>query len=226
MDNLNSSGEVVNQALRELDFINSWLGGNAVTLAGVMSLLASADSTRTLAFADLGCGSGEMLRIISKRTVQFGNKKEFVGIDANPNIVAYAKKWSNGFPDLKFECLNIFSEEFRAQKFDIILTTLFLHHFSKSQLVILFRQLRDQARIGIVVNDIHRHPLAYHAIRVLTRLFSKSDMVKHDAPLSVLRAFKRNEIKAILAEAGIHNYSLTWKWAFRWSLIISSGTSA
>jgi hypothetical protein len=45
-------------------------------------------------------------------------------------------------------------------------------------------------------------------------------MVKYDAPLSVQRAFKRNELELILEKAGIMNYKLRWKWAFRWQLII------
>lgn len=70
------------------------------------------------------------------------------------------------------------------------------------------------------MNDIHRHPLAYHSIKLLTDLFSQSAMVKFDAPLSVLRAFSKNELNDILQRAGITDFSLNWKWAFRWQLII------
>jgi hypothetical protein len=76
--------------------------------------------------------------------------------------------------------------------------------------------------VGIVVNDLHRHWLAYHAIKILTRLFSKSAMVKYDAPLSVLRGFTRGELADILKKAGIVQYTLKWKWAFRWQIIIRS----
>jgi len=80
--------------------------------------------------------------------------------------------------------------------------------------------LKNQVKTAIIVNDIHRHPLAYYSIKWLTSLFSKSSMVKFDAPLSVLRAFKRNELKSILKKAGVENYQLRWRWAFRWQLII------
>jgi hypothetical protein len=45
-------------------------------------------------------------------------------------------------------------------------------------------------------------------------------MVKFDAPLSVLRAFSKTELNDILYKAGITEFSLKWKWAFRWQLII------
>ncbi|MEQ9414600.1 MAG: SAM-dependent methyltransferase, partial [Cyclobacteriaceae bacterium] len=64
------------------------------------------------------------------------------------------------------------------------------------------------------------HWFAYHSIRLLTKWFSKSPMVQFDAPVSVLRAFHRSDIISILKDAGINNYSLKWKWAFRWQLII------
>jgi hypothetical protein len=67
---------------------------------------------------------------------------------------------------------------------------------------------------------LHRHPVAYYSIKALTNLFSGSYLVKNDAPLSVLRAFRKKELQNLLLAAGIKNYSLRWKWAFRWQLIL------
>ncbi|HZK64528.1 MAG TPA: SAM-dependent methyltransferase, partial [Puia sp.] len=60
------------------------------------------------------------------------------------------------------------------------------------------------------------------AIRILTALFSRSYLVKNDAPLSVLRGFKKNDLVAILDKAGIRDYSIRWQWAFRWLIIVPS----
>lgn len=222
MDDLDCRGEVVDQTLRELDFINHWLGGNAVTLNGLQSLWKTIPKNEKLIIADLGCGSGEMLRLITKLAGEEERQVDLIGMDANPNITLYAQKHSTGFANIKIEATNIFSDEFRKQKFDIVLATLFLHHFTKDELIRIFSSLKNQANHGIIINDIHRHPLAYYSIKFLTRLFSKSAMVKFDAPLSVLRAFKKEELKNILQKAGIEKYQLRWKWAFRWQLVIIS----
>jgi 2-polyprenyl-3-methyl-5-hydroxy-6-metoxy-1,4-benzoquinol methylase len=222
MDDLEFHDEVVFQTLRELDFINQWLGGNAVTLKGVEKIWKSIPKKQSISIADLGCGSGEMLRLIAKKAREQHRNVKLMGIDANPHIVDYARTHSKDFNTIHFEALNIFSEEFKARNFDLIIATLFLHHFSDDELVSLFISLKKQAAIGIIVNDIHRHPLAYYAIKWLTSLFSRSSMVKYDAPLSVLRAFKSNELTSILEKAGVKNYELKWKWAFRWQLIIFS----
>lgn len=222
MDDLNCEGEVVYQTLRELDVINHWLGGNAVTLSALQKVWSPIPQQQNLSIADLGCGSGEMIRIIARLARKQNREVTLHGFDANPHITAYATAHSTGFQNVSFDAANVFDAGFQNQKFDIILATLFTHHFSDQELTELFRALKQQARVGVIINDIHRHPLAYYSIRWLTKLFSKSSMVQYDAPLSVLRAFKKSELKKILASAGITHYSLTWRWAFRWQLIIST----
>lgn len=220
MDNLDCSGEVVHQTLRELDVINQWLGGNTVTLDALKSVMRALSNQQSLTIADLGCGSGEMLKIIARLAKKQNRKVALTGIDANPSIIAYAQNHARTFPEIVFEATDVLSDSFRERKFDIVIATLFFHHFSTEQLVSLFSGLKKQTREAIIVNDIHRHPLAFYSIRWLTHLFSKSSMVRYDAPLSVLRAFRKQELKEILFKAGIERYSLTWKWAFRWQLII------
>jgi 2-polyprenyl-3-methyl-5-hydroxy-6-metoxy-1,4-benzoquinol methylase len=216
MDDLQCNGEVVHQTLRELEFINRWLGGNAVTLEGVAQL---AKGYNRLAIADLGCGGGDMLKMLAI----WGRKNKvsltLTGIDANPHIIEFAQNNCRDYPEINFEVMDIFSTEFQQKKYDIILGTLFYHHFGQQDLIHIFSTLKLQTRIGLIINDIHRHPLAFYSIRILTKLFSKSAMVKFDAPLSVLRAFTRDELKEILSLSGILRYEVRWKWAFRWQVV-------
>lgn len=222
MDDLSCSGEVLNRTLKELDVINKWLGGNTVTTDGIEWLLKDHQNTRHLTIADLGCGSGQMLKLLT----QWGEKNKLqlsiTGFDANKNIIAYAKQHLNGLTNVELTVLDIFSAEFKTFKFDIVTGTLFFHHIPSEELIELLRRLKNQVRIGIVINDIHRHWIAFHSIRLLTKLFSKSDMVKYDAPLSVLRAFSKKELINMLTEAGITDFTIKWRWAFRWQVTIKA----
>jgi hypothetical protein len=116
----------------------------------------------------------------------------------------------------------VFDPSLLQEQFDIITATLFLHHFKEEELIQLLKTWKQQARLGIVINDLHRHPFAYYSIKALTSLFSRSAMVKFDAPLSVLRGFTRDEWLFLLKNAGISKYTLRWRWAFRWQIIIPS----
>ena len=217
MDDLTCSGPVIRQTLRELEVINSWLGGNKVTIDGVRELVKDIPP-RLLTLADLGCGGGDIARLLLSKLERAGHTLVITGVDANPDIVAIAAEHHGHI--MRFVVMDIFSEEFRRMKFDIVTATLFFHHFTSSQLAGFIRQLLTQVNVGIVINDIHRHWLSYHSIRMLTGLFSRSPMVRHDAPVSVMRAFRRQEMKDILDAAGATNYAIRWRWAFRWQVVV------
>ena len=219
MDDLDCAGEVLEQTLRDLEFINKWLGGNKITLRAIQQLLTSFPD-RVITIADLGCGSGEMLRVIDSWGRKKNLKLNLVGIDANPHIIAIAKNNLKNCPHVQLQTQNIFSNEFRDQQYDIVIGTLFYHHFANDQLTEFFKRLKQQVSLGYIINDIHRHWLAYYSIKILTKFFSKSAMVKYDAPLSVLRAFKKSELQRILQSSQVKNFTICWKWAFRWQVIV------
>jgi 2-polyprenyl-3-methyl-5-hydroxy-6-metoxy-1,4-benzoquinol methylase len=222
MDDLNCTGHILDQTLRELEIINKWLGGNKITISALANLLQGYSAAAEVTIVDLGCGGGDMLRIIDGWGKRKNLRLKLIGIDANPYIVDFAKRNLKDYPHIQFQTLNIFSEDFQNQKYDIVVGTLFYHHFSNDQLVQFFCGLKHQIRIGFILNDIHRHWLAYYSIKLLTRTFSKSAMVKYDAPLSVLRAFKKEEVIQILETAGFKEIFIRWKWAFRWQVIVKA----
>lgn len=216
MDDLHLSGEALRRNLKELEIINTWLGGFR-TVTGALGRLPAAGPLR---LADLGCGGGDTLRAIAR----WANKKQvplqLLGFDANAFMVDYARHKCRAYPNIEISRQDVFSRAFQSQQFDVITCSLFCHHFRDQELVGLLRQLRGQARVALIINDLHRHPLAYYSIKWITRLLPCSHLVRHDAPLSVLRAFTRQELKNLLQQAGFGAYSLRWSWAFRWQIII------
>ena len=79
--------------------------------------------------------------------------------------------------------------------------------------------MKENASAGFFINDLHRHPLAWYSIKLITTAFSKSYLVKNDAPLSVARGFKINEWRRLMKQAVINNFTIEWKWAFRHLII-------
>lgn len=219
MDDFESNGIVLEQTLKELKTINKLLGGNYVTTSALRKILLRYPQNN-YQIADLGCGGGDMIRIMAKWAKSNGHKCHFVGIDANPNIIEFAKKNLSDIPTASFQIQNVFDPDFEKETLDIITCTLFTHHFTDSELIRLFKACINKAKLGIVINDLHRNLIAYQSIRLLTKFFSKSEMVKNDGPISVQRAFVRSDLERILQASGIKHYQISWHWAFRWRVII------
>ncbi len=208
------------QNLRELDTINTLLGGHRITCKGVEAFLKK-DFSLPLHIAEIGCGGGDNLRAISHFLQKKSVPHRLTGIDLKPECVEYAREKSGLSPQIAtWICSNyeavIFSEE---EKPHILFSSLFCHHFSEEELAPQMRWLEQNSRLGFFINDLQRHLLAYHSIKLLTRFFSKSYLVKNDAPLSVLRGFRRAEWEAIFRSAGLPQPYIHWQWAFRFLII-------
>jgi 2-polyprenyl-3-methyl-5-hydroxy-6-metoxy-1,4-benzoquinol methylase len=218
MDDLDYNGPILHDALDKLAKINQWLGGNVVTINGLKRALINLDKSKPITIIDLGCGGGDILREVSKFGKKNGYHFQLIGIDANPNTVKYANQLSETYDNVNFETIDIFSEEFKQLDYDLVLTTLFLHHFKEEELVTFLKPVLEKAKLGIVVNDLHRHKLAYYLFKLLCTTIKNKTIVE-DGLTSVLRGFKRNELEDISQQLNA-NYQLRWKWAFRFQWIL------
>lgn len=147
------------------------------------------------------------------------NHCTLVGIDLNPwaKIAAgYASKESgNADCSITYETANIFEFE-PAQPIDLIISSLFTHHLTNSQIVDFLRWMDSRARKGWFINDLHRHPLAYYFIKVATALFSRNRLIRNDAAVSVARAFSVADWRHLIKEAGLQGrVSIQWFFPFR-----------
>jgi 2-polyprenyl-3-methyl-5-hydroxy-6-metoxy-1,4-benzoquinol methylase len=220
IDDLNLSNEALRQNLEELATINKWLGGNQLTLSGLEKLISQkSKQEKQLKIADIGCGGGDMLKLMANWAKKKQIKADFVGIDANQFMIDFAKKRTENFENITYLKEDAFSDNLKNFKLDIATLTLFCHHFTENQLIDLFTNLRKNCTIGIIINDLHRHWFAYYSINWLTAIFSKSYLVKNDARLSVWRGFHKNELIEILQKAGFQHFTVKWKWAFRWEVV-------
>ncbi|HUH33709.1 MAG TPA: methyltransferase domain-containing protein, partial [Daejeonella sp.] len=169
---------------------------------------------------DWGCGGGDSLRVIAKWARKRGIKVKLIGVDATASAIEYAREKSKGYPEISYIHSDVMNPHLQKDQFDVVISSLFTHHFPEKEWISLIQRMADCASQYVVINDLHRHWFAYHSIGILTRLFSRSEMVKHDSMLSVLRSFKKNELHKMLREAGLNNYTLKWMWAFRWQVCL------
>ena len=203
--------EAIAQTLKELNVVNSRLGGHATTLAGVKRLLQ--DKT-PVHICEIGCGGGDNLHVLHNYFSKKNIPARFIGIDMNPDCIAYARQQ---YPHLPCEWI---VSDYALVNFEtkpgIIFSSLFCHHFTDEQLLFMLSWQQKNSREGFFINDLHRHWLAYYLIRYITRVFSKSYLVKNDASLSVARSFRKTDWQLLFQQAGLNQPAIGWRWAFRY----------
>lgn len=219
MDDFNLEGDVLRDTLNQLGTINKWLGGNRITLSGLLDLLKNQPKDKIYRIVDLGCGHGDMLRIIANWGNALHYKFQLTGIDANADAISYAKELSVGYPNISYRCLDVFSEEFKNVDCDIVVATLFLHHFKDEEIIKLLKIFQQNTTTGIVINDLQRSKLAYLLFQGLG-LFITNNMVKEDGLTSIKRSFKKKELLRFSNQLQLKSY-IKWRWAFRYQWIIN-----
>lgn len=198
--------------LKELHSINTLLGGYTISINAIKKI-----NLQNQNIVDMGSGGGDMLHEIYKYTQKKNVSCNLYGVDLKEVCTAYA---SARLP----KQLSFITDDYRnvnnhINHIDILHACLFTHHLSDDEIIQLVRFAIENKSI-LVINDLERSALAYYLIKGLTQVFSKSHLVKNDAPLSVLRGFKKKEWITLLNKAGARDYSVKWKWAFRHQIIV------
>jgi len=183
MDDLSEPVEEFAAAYRELELINRWLGG-----VRAIQRFVPHESLLILDIAAGACDIGDALVQRLRCTI--------VALDLN----AKGLRRSRNVLPVVGDALHL---PFRDNSFDVVMSSLFFHHLPSESCVRVLEQMWRIAKRIVIVNDLHRHAFAYFSIRALTLMFSRSRMVRHDAPVSVRRAFRPMELQDIASQAGI-----------------------
>lgn len=228
IDDLGFSNPVLMRNLKEMESLNHWLGYNRTLINGINTIYERYRDdfhATNLRIADVGCGGGDSLRCIHDWMVKKCINMDLLGIDGNAFAVDYARTLSSTYPAIRYKLMNILSHMNLGDRYDIVTLNNFCHHFSDTDIAGILKYLHSRTRMAIIINDIHRHPLAYFGIKFLTKLFKFSYLAKHDAPLSVLRAFRKSDLLNILSLANIEIFEINWTFPFRWQVIIECKAS-
>ncbi len=213
MDDFSIQDERIDLALRELRRINYFLGGNNGSKRSISKLISD-NSDKRISLLDAGSGASDVLDDLKKkyRSVQV------ISLDRNKRVCTFIKKNSNLKPIVV--CADAFNLPFKEKSVDIIHSSLFLHHFDSPSLLKLLAGFNAVAKRGIIINDLRRSLRAFLGIKMLTALFSKSVLVKNDAPISVRKGFSKSELKNLLIKTNLQKYEIHKKWAFRWLVTV------
>ena len=188
-------------SLADIDRLNAWFGGYALTLRALDRLIGQPAPSRRLLVVDVGGGRGDFAGRVIQQARRRRQRVHVVVVDRDPDLLAIARR---GAPaNLSLVRADAGALPFREAGADVVTMSLTLHHLEPAAASASLRQMRAVARLGVVVNDLLRTRLSLALVWLSTRLLRCHPISRHDGPLSVRRAYSPEEIRALCAAAGL-----------------------
>ncbi|WP_417443775.1 methyltransferase domain-containing protein [Joostella sp.] len=219
MDNPNLDASMLQEVLKDLSTVNRLLSGNKITIKAIETLMQQYSKDHYV-IVDMGCGDGKMLRDIAK---YFSNKKTTLtlkGVDLSEKGIEIARNLSEEYSNISYSCQDILKLDSKDFPCDILLCTLTMHHFKNPQIPIFLNQFLKLAKIGVIINDLHRSKLAYYLFKLFSAIFIKTKIAKEDGLISIKSGFIKSDLQDFANNLPDTTNIIKWKWAFRYLWVI------
>lgn len=188
--------------LRNLRQLNRYFGSYAVVLRFMRRWIKSGDRLRIV---DLATGSGDISRLIVDLARKIGATVQIDAVDQQAATLEIAKKLSTGYPEISFVQANILEWQ-PPDRYDIVLNSLALHHFSEEDAVRLLCHCRELSRKFVLISDLRRGLFTTVGVYLLTALIFREPMTRSDGRASAARAFSFAEMRQLAKRAGWKNF--------------------
>jgi ubiquinone/menaquinone biosynthesis C-methylase UbiE len=189
--------------LRDLRRINRWLGGVALSARAIDALSAHRSDVSLL---DVGTGAADIPVALLADAQRQGRSLRVVGLDSRPEVLAAAALSSRAVltvDGLELHVGDGRSLPFADRSFDVVHTSLVMHHLDPTDAAALLGEMARVARLGIVINDLDRGRLAWLGAWLIGHLLTGNRYTRNDAPLSVRRAYRLDEMRAMIRAADL-----------------------
>jgi ubiquinone/menaquinone biosynthesis C-methylase UbiE len=208
------TAEEYEKCIVELQRVNEWLGDSRAVRRTLLRDIDNA-GLQTFSVLDVGAGSGELLRVTAEWARSSGRPAFLTGLELNATMAKAILEDSPQFPEINSVRATAFQLPFPDRQVDYVLTSLFTHHFTDTQVVTLLREMARVARRGICVIDLHRHPIAYYFYTTIGKLMLHNRLLRQDGALSIRRSFKPDELLALARQAELPNVSVERHFPYR-----------
>ena len=197
MDAADLPAETYRQVLADLARINRITLTPRPTLGFLKRALGD---RKEFSLLDVGFGQGDMLRTIAAWSERRGIRARLTGIDLNPNSETMAREATDPALPIAYR-----TGDYRdlPGDWDFVISSLVTHHMTPPQIDDFLRFMEARSGLGWLVNDLHRHRLAYFGFPLLARVAWLHRIVREDGQLSIARSFRPDEWRALLAAAAI-----------------------
>ncbi|MEK9629550.1 MAG: methyltransferase domain-containing protein [Nitrospinota bacterium] len=207
--------EEVRDSLKDVATVNRYLSGYRVLLYHAEKYLKEHKEDRPFTVLDAATGSADQPVALARLARKLGVPVKIIAIDINAKMLKMAKEEICQYPEIQLVQCDVLSLPFKDERFDLAINNLSLHHFSWENAVAIIKAIYKSARLGFLINDLHRSRIAHAAIFLLTRIFTRNRLTRYDAPVSVMNAFTPLEFGELARQAEIEKFEIHRHFPYR-----------
>lgn len=168
---------------------------------------------RPVRVLDVACGGGDVLAALARRAARAGFDVQLSGCDRSRTALERARV-AGGALGVTYMQLDVIEEPIPSG-FDLVCSSLFLHHLQSEDAIRLLRGMAAATARHLFVQDLRRTWLGHVFARVGLWALTRSDVVRHDGPVSVESAFTVEEVQTLCGEAGLGTAQVGTCWPQR-----------
>jgi ubiquinone/menaquinone biosynthesis C-methylase UbiE len=198
------------ESLLDLRWLNRWFGGLA-TSQQMMENVVRETRRNSFRLLEVASGEGFVPQLLTSKFERSGIQLDFTLLD---RLLTHLPK--NG--SMAKLVGDAFQLPFPDAAFDLVASSLFLHHLAPEDIVLFVKEALRVCRVAVLVNDLIRHPL-HLALAYAGRPLYRSRITRNDAPASVWQAYTVEEMKAFLEGAGCSRVEVRRHYLYRMGLI-------
>jgi 2-polyprenyl-3-methyl-5-hydroxy-6-metoxy-1,4-benzoquinol methylase len=209
MDRPDCDRELLNNTYEQFHIINRLLSGwNLIYKKYIKPELAKKGGKSSI--LDIGCGGGDIIKLLHNLCMNDGFDVRFLGIDPDQRSVEYLQQLE--WPDsVRFRAVssNTLTEE--GLKFDIVISNHLVHHLSRDQLKSVCKDAESLSNRLVIFNDIERSMFGYVSFSSIAPLLFRNSYIVKDGKISIKRSYRKNELQ----EALPRGWTVSRKFPFR-----------
>ena len=214
MNDASTPPEVFARCLADLAAVNRLTLTHRPTLRFLARATRDWPRGSPLSVLDVAYGDGDLLRAIHRWAIRVGLLPVLAGVDLDPRSAGIAAAASQPGVDIDWRSGDVF-DYLPDPAPDFVVSSQFTHHLTDKQVVAFIRWMEAHARRGWLIADVQRHVIPYYGFRVLAWIMRWHRIIRQDGTISIARAFRIGEWRALLAEAGVTQATVRWHMPFR-----------
>jgi hypothetical protein len=187
LDSDSGTPDEVAETLLDLRWFNRWFGGLA-TSRSLIESVSRATGQKRFSILEVASGDGFVLQTLRR---EFEHSSIRLDVTLLDRVVSHLPR-NGSMAKLAGDAFHL---PFRDSSFDLVSSSLFVHHLAPQEAVAFATEALRVCRVAVLAHDLIRHPLHLALAYAGTPLY-RSRITRNDAPASVWQSYTVEEMRS------------------------------